>query len=202
MEELDVFKRMNAIADGSFPLTLPGATSELEEKVNRHRAWLKSIRHEQPSTNHPFKVGVYIRYFNQTKHSNYLDCHLKQFSDTLALCPKWTLKGFYIDAGASVPNMESSPEWSRLLNDCFAGKIDLIITQKVSNISKRPAEITLCARLLAARTPPVGLYFISEDIFTLASYYRDDLKDPGFFPSPDWKPLPEDAEETGGTPGD
>lgn len=194
MEELDVFKRMSAIAEGSHPLTILGASSELEEKVNRHRAWLKSIRHEQPSTNHPFKVGVYIRYFNQTKHSNYLDYHIKQFSDTLALCPKWSLQGFYVDEGSSPPNMESAPEWSRLLDDCLAGKIDLIITQKVSNVSKRPTEVTLCARLLAAQTPPIGIYFISEDIFTLASYYQEDLKDPGFFPSSDWKILPEETD--------
>ena len=36
--------------------------------------------------------------------------------------------------------------------------------------------------------------FVSEDIFTLASYYQADLKDAAFFPSPDWAMLPDDAE--------
>ena len=88
--------------------------------------------------------------------------------------------------------MESSPEWTRLLNDCFDGKVDLIITQKVSNVSKRIYEITLCARLLAAQNHPIGIYFISEDVFTLASYYREDLRDTYFLPSPDLKTLPDD----------
>lgn len=50
----------------------------------------------------------------------------------------------------------------------------------------------ICARMLAARKPPVGIYFISEDLYTLASYYRDDLREPCFFPTPDWEILPDD----------
>ena len=45
---------------------------------------------------------------------------------------------------------------------------------------------------IAARKPPVGIYFISEDLYTLASYYRDDLREPCFLPTPDWKILPDD----------
>ena len=74
------------------------------------------------------------------------------------------------------------------------GKVDLIITQKVSNVSRIPEEISLCARMLAAQPHPVGIYFISEDIFTLASYYLADLRDKEFMPSEDWKVLPEDTE--------
>ena len=167
-------------------------TSEHAQKIARHKAWLQRIRHERPLVKRPFKVGVYIRFFNQTKYANYLSYHKKQFSDAIALCPKWTLVDFYIDKGAIPPHMETAGEWSRLLNDCMEGKVDLIITQKVSNVSKDMNEMTFCARLLAAHNPPIGIYFISEDIFTLASYYQDDLFDPEFFPDDDWKQLPED----------
>lgn len=91
--------------------------------------------------------------------------------------------------------MESASEWSRLLDDCMAGKVDLIITQKVSNVSKRTAEVTFCARILAAQPHPIGIYFISEDMFTLASYYMEDLQDDEFFPAPSWQILPDDEEE-------
>ena len=36
--------------------------------VAQHRQWLKSIRHETPNPKTPFKVAVYIRFFNQTKY--------------------------------------------------------------------------------------------------------------------------------------
>ena len=172
-------------------------TTKHGEKVAKHSAWLKTIRHETPNPAKPFKVGVYIRYFNQTKYENYLDYHKKQYEDVLAQYPKWTFVGFYIDEGATAPYMESAPEWSRLLNDCMEGKVDLIITQKVSNVSKDMMELTLLARYFAALPHPIGMYFASEDIFTLATYYRSDTSDKDFFfPSEDWKLLPDDNEES------
>ncbi len=52
--------------------------------------------------------------------------------------------------------------------------------------------------MLAALEKPVGIYFISEDIYTLASYYQEDLKDHFFLPSPDWQLLPEDSSDSRG----
>ena len=34
----------------------------------------------------------------------------------------------------TAPHMEYSKEWCRLLEDCFTGKVDLIVTQKVSKL--------------------------------------------------------------------
>ena len=112
----------------------------------------------------------------------------------MALCPKWELVDFYIDEGSTAPNMENAPEWCRLLQDCLDGKVDLIITQKVSNVTKKPQEITIMSRFLATLPHPVGIYFISEDIFTLASYYQEDMRDIDFFPE-GWVSLPDDDSE-------
>ena len=142
-------------------------SAEQKDLIRRHQLWLSTIQKEYPLPSHPYRIGVYIRYFNQTKYKNYLEYHKKQFEDTIALCPLWTLVDFYIDNGSVAPNMESAPEWCRLLDDSFSGKVDLIITQKVSNVTRKPQDISLISRLLAAQKKPVGIYFISEDIFTL-----------------------------------
>ena len=188
MEELEVYDKLSAIATPQVVVAF-GGENDHAIKVAEHKSWLASIRHEKPSPAVPFKVGIYIRYFNQTRYENYLEFHKKQFADTIALCKNWTLVDFYIDEGASPPHMETAPEWSRLLNDAMDGKVDLIITQKVSNVSKKMAEVTFCARALAAQDPPIGIYFISEDIFTLASYYREDLRDTFFLPDTGMKAL-------------
>lgn len=160
--------------------------------VAQHKQWLKTIRHETPNPKIPFKVAVYIRYFNQTKYDDYLERNKEVFRATLAQYPMWEFVGFYIDNGSTAPNMESAVAWSKLLSDCDEGKVNLIITQKISNVSRKIHEVSICARILAARNPPVGIYFISEDMYTLASYYRDDLREPCFFPTPDWEILPDD----------
>lgn len=161
----------------------------------RHKLWLESLQHEYPSPYAHYRIGVYIRFFNQTKYDDYLLFHKQEFADTIALCPNWTLVDFYVDEGQTAPYMENAKEWSRLLQDCLDGKIDLIITQKVSNVTRNPDEITLVSRLLATQKKPIGIYFVNEDIFTLASYYQEDMREKSFFPSPDWQILPDGPEE-------
>ena len=194
MNELEIFSKMSEISDHPQEASLLIHDDERAQLIAEHKLWLKSIRHERPSPAHHFKIGIYIRYFNQTRYNNYLDFHKKGFIDTIGLCPNWELVDFYIDEGSTAPNMENASEWCRLLRDCMDGKVDLIITQKVSNVTKKPYEITILSRMLATLPKPVGIYFISEDIFTLASYYKEDMKDTDFFPE-GWTCLPDDESE-------
>lgn len=171
------------------------AQTEHNRLIAQHRAWLKTVKKEVPNPKVHYRVGIYIRYYNQTKYDNYLYYHKKLFEDSMALCPNWKLVDYYIDEGSTAPNMETAPEWSRLLQDCMDGKVDLIITQKVSNVSQKVYEVTYCARILAALKPPVGIYFLSENIFTLASYYTEDLHNYEYLPDKDWKILAPTEEE-------
>lgn len=176
--EMNVFRR-NDISD------------EQKALIRRHRQWLDQFRKEYPLPSHPYRIGVYIRYFNQTKYKNYLDYHKKEFEDTIALCPLWTLVDFYVDTGNIAPNIESAPELCRLLNDCLQGKINLVITQKISNMSRKAWDLAFMLRILGNHN--IGVYFISEDIYTMAGYYRLDARDSEFLPS-GLIPLPDDEE--------
>lgn len=198
MQELDVFQRMNEIAEVADKTMLLGYSTERARRLAEHKEWLRNIRRERPNPATPYRIGVYIRYYNQTKYENYLEYHKKQFADTIALCPNWTLVDFYIDEGAVAPNMESAKEWCRLLNDCLSQRVNLIITQKVSNVSRKDYEITFLSRILAEQEQPVGIYFISEDLFTLASYYREDMQDTEFLPPDPEEPVKqlEEAADT------
>ena len=96
MEELEVFNKLEEIHAVTEYRDLFGDDTEKAKQIAAHKAWLQSIRRERPSTGHHFKVGIYIRYFNQTKYDNYLAYHKKQFTDSVALCPKWELVDFYM----------------------------------------------------------------------------------------------------------
>ncbi len=167
-------------------------SEEQKAMIRRHRQWLDQFRKEYPLPSHPYRIGVYIRFFNQTKYKNYLDYHKQDFTDTIALCPLWILVDFYVDHGPSAPNIESAPELCRLLNDCRKGKVDLIITQKISNMSRKAWDLTLILRILM--NMGIGVYFINEDIFTMAAYYSMDRFDSEFL-TPGLEPLPDDEEE-------
>lgn len=171
---------------------------ERRRALAKHKLWLESFRHECPSPYINYRIGVYIRYFNQTKYANYLEYHKQQFADTIALCPNWTLVDFYVDEGQSAPLMSSTTGWIKLMDDCMHGKVNLIITQKISNVSRNPSELIFASRLLASLKPPIGpigIYFISEDLFTLASYYQSDMHETRFLPEGNWNKLPDDPDE-------
>ena len=167
-------------------------SAEQKDLIRRHRNWLDQFQKEYPLPSHPYRIGIYIRYFNQTKYKNYLYYHKKQFEETIALCPLWTLVDFYVDKGPSAPNIESAPELCRLLNDCREGKVNLVITQKISNMSRKAWDLALIIRMLTSMN--IGVYFISEDVFTMATYYRLDMEDTEFL-TPGMEPLPDTEEE-------
>lgn len=195
MSELELFSRSDTFPEVRASTSPFDSVHRRAQEIADHKIWLQAIRRERPSAEKRYKIGIYIRYFNQTKYSDYLSYHKKQFEDTIALCPAWELTGFYVDEGSTPPNMESAPQWGQLLQDCMEGKVNLIITQKLSNVSKKSHEITLCAALLAQQDPPIGIYFISEDIFTLASYYLEDMRDPRFLPAPGEEALSGDSSQ-------
>lgn len=178
MDIWETIRTGNSVADVNNPFAHPEDDDEHKRLIARHRLRLQSFPHECPNSYTPYRIGVYIRYFNQTKYSDYLFYHKKQFIDTIALCPNWQLVDFYVDEGQSAPQMANAKGWMRCLDDCVHSRINLIITQKISNVSRNPSEMIFCSRMLASLKPPigpVGIYFISEDIFTLASYYQDDM---------------------------
>lgn len=49
----------------------------------KNRLWMDNLQHEYPLPFHPFKIGVYIHYYNQTKYKNYLEKHIQQFTDDI-----------------------------------------------------------------------------------------------------------------------
>ena len=60
----------------------------MKAKLAKHRLWMDSIPHEYPMPYTPYRIGVYIRYYNQTRYENYLEKHIQQYMDDIALCPR------------------------------------------------------------------------------------------------------------------
>lgn len=158
--------------DEAFSMTRDLHRNFAEQSIQKserssNRALLNGLRGERPNPKQHYKVGIYIRYFNQTKYADYLDYHVKQYQDTMALCPNWELIDFYIDEGATAPNMESAPEWCRLLQDCFRGNVNLIITQKgIQRFQKGLRDHIPCKN-------PRGVRETSWHLFCIRGYFHD-----------------------------
>ena len=81
--------------------------------------------------------------------------------------PAWEFAGIYADEGISATSVEKRKEFLRMIEDCEAGKIDLIITKSVSRFARNLVDCISYIRRLKALKPPVGIYFQNDHLNTL-----------------------------------
>ncbi len=80
--------------------------------------------------------------------------------------PEWEYIGIYYDEGITGTKKEVRPELLRLLEDCKAGSIDLVLTKSISRFSRNTTDCLEMVRTLTAHR--VGIFFERENINTLA----------------------------------
>lgn len=78
--------------------------------------------------------------------------------------PEWEFAGVYLEAGVSGTKAEIRPELQRLIEDCKAGKIDLILTKSISRFARNTSDCLEMVRLLTSLG--VAIHFEKEQIHT------------------------------------
>lgn len=79
----------------------------------------------------------------------------------------WELVGIYADEGISGTSLAHREEFHRMMDDCQAGKIDLIITKSISRFARNTVDSISTVRQLAQMKRPVGVLFETENLYTL-----------------------------------
>ena len=114
------------------------------------------------------RVAVYARVStddpNQT--SSY-ELQKNHYEDMVTRKENWTLVDIYADEGISGTSLQHRESFIRMINDCQAGKIDLIVTKSVSRFARNIIDCIGYVRQLKTADPPIGVFFETENIFTL-----------------------------------
>ncbi len=79
----------------------------------------------------------------------------------------WIFAGIYADEGISATSLKNRDEFNRMISDCYAGKIDLIVTKNVSRFARNVVDCLSVVRKLAQLNPPVGVKFENEGFYSL-----------------------------------
>lgn len=116
----------------------------------------------------PKRVAVYVRVStdNIQQTSSY-ELQKNYYEDMVRRHENWTLVDIYADEGISGTSLNKRDAFNRMIADCKAGKIDLIITKSVSRFARNIVDCVTIVRMLNAQRPPVGVFFETEHIFTL-----------------------------------
>ena len=110
------------------------------------------------------RVAVYIRIGGAGENVNAFETQKAYFANAVSKNPEWELAGFYADLGA---DSRGQPNLARLIADCKAGRIDLVVTKSSARISRSMNSLMGVVRELAYLKPPVGVYFEDTKINTL-----------------------------------
>lgn len=77
----------------------------------------------------------------------------------------WELAGIYADDGISGMNAKKRDEFQRMINDCYDGKIDMVITKSISRFARNTVDCLNYTRALKNKN--IGVFFEKENINTL-----------------------------------
>ena len=114
------------------------------------------------------RVAVYARVStddpNQT--SSY-ELQKNYYEDFVHKRENWELVDIYADEGITGTCLKHRDSFLRMIEDCNLGKIDLIITKSVARFARNNVDCIGYVRQLKAKNPPIGIFFETENIYTL-----------------------------------
>ena len=140
-------------------------------KVKSYCTMAKSIMRidaKKPDLLQRKRVAAYARVSMDTErlmHS--LSVQVSYYSELIQNTPGWEYAGVYADEGITGTKMDSRPEFIRMLADCEAGKIDIILTKSLSRFARNTVDTLNVVRRL--KKLGIEVRFEKENIWTFDS---------------------------------
>ena len=114
------------------------------------------------------RVAVYARVStDDPRQTSSYELQRNHYNDMVNRRPDWQLVQIYADEGISGTSLQHRDAFVQMICDCQEGKIDLIVTKSVSRFARNILDCIGYVRQLKAMKPPIGIYFETENIFTL-----------------------------------
>ena len=86
---------------------------------------------------HQKRVAAYCRVSTDSEEQlTSYTTQKKVYTEMIAARPDWELAGIYADEGISGTRADKRPQFQKMIKDCFAGKIDYIVTKSVSRFAR------------------------------------------------------------------
>ena len=112
------------------------------------------------------RVAAYCRVSTEfeEQESSY-EMQVGHYTDYIRSNPNWELVEVYADDGISATNTAKRESFNRMIADCRAGKIDMILTKSISRFSRNTVDCLKFTREL--KDLNIAVFFEKENINTL-----------------------------------
>lgn len=95
------------------------------------------------------------------------ELQVQNYTEMITANDEWEFVDIYADEGISGTSLKHRDNFNRMIADCEAGKIDLIITKAINRFARNILDCISTIRMLKQLNPPVGVYFETEHLNTL-----------------------------------
>ena len=121
------------------------------------------IRRVKPSPilQKKLRVAAYARVSVDTLHHS-LAVQVSYYSNLIQKNPAWIYVGVYADSGISGGDIRRRTEFKRLVEDCDAGKIDIILCKSISRFARNTVDLLETVRHL--KSLGIDVWFEKENI--------------------------------------
>ena len=114
------------------------------------------------------RVAAYCRVStDQEEQLSSYEAQVNYYTTYIEKQPDYECAGIYADEGISGTSTKKREQFNKMIADCKAGKIDMIITKSISRFARNTLDCLNFVRLL--KDLGIGVVFEKENIFTLDS---------------------------------
>ncbi len=133
-----------------------------------YESFPETIRTDYYQSDRFQRVAIYARVStDDASQTTSFELQKKYYEEFVAQRPRWTLVGIYADEGISGTSIKNRDAFNQMMKDAKEGKIDLIITKSVSRFARNVENFLTAVRTLSEHKPRIGVFFESENIFSL-----------------------------------
>ncbi len=112
------------------------------------------------------RVAAYCRVSTDSdEQATSYEAQVEHYTEYIQKNPDWEFAGIYADDGISGTNTKKREEFNRMIDDCKAGNIDMIITKSISRFARNTLDCLKYIRQLKDMNIPV--LFEKEAINTM-----------------------------------
>ena len=114
------------------------------------------------------RVAAYCRVStDEEAQATSYDLQVDYYTKLITERDDWELVEVYADEGISGTQTKHRENFNRMIEDCEAGKIDMIITKSISRFARNVVDCISTVRKLKDRNPPISVYFEKERVDSL-----------------------------------
>lgn len=113
------------------------------------------------------RVAAYARVSMESERLQHsLSAQISYYNDKIQKNPDWLFAGVYADNGISGTGTEKRDDFNRLLTDCDAGRIDIVLTKSISRFARNTVDLLETVRHL--KEIGVEVWFERENIHSMS----------------------------------